>query len=116
MEVLMLHLRMPPQSVMCLRNLLAFLSEFFHCPRECNTEQKTLTVQLAQLSLSEILPGSLNLRPDACRNYSAETQESLLVPYALPDAVVITVQPSKHLTPQNSLHLEGKITFLLLGF
>lgn len=82
-----------------------------------NTKQKNPTVQLFQLPLfSEILPGSLNLRHDTSRNYNAEMQESLLVPYVLLDALAIIVHPSTYLTPQNFLHLEGKITFLLLSF
>lgn len=56
------------------------------------------------------------MRHDTSRNHSAETQESLLVPYALRDALAIIVHPSNYLTPKNFLHLEGKITFLLLHF
>lgn len=81
------------------------------------TNKKTSIVQLSQFSLfSEILPGNFNLRHDTSRNYSAETQGSLLVPYALLDALAIILPPSNFITLQNFLHLEGKITFLLLHF
>lgn len=45
---------------------------------------------------------------DTSRDYSAEAQESLLVPSALLDAIAFIVHPSNHLQFQNFLALEGR--------